>query len=123
MRWVTKWLKLAERKRPEAPAVLEISSAKPLAGEVLAFYVTAGSAVRETAIRDMPFPPAAAAMLVVRGRELIAPRGHTVLKDDDHVYVICRPEDAPLMRLLFGAEEEDSGSSQRRPADPKLPSG
>jgi cell volume regulation protein A len=46
-------------------------------------------------------------MLIIRGRELIAPRGNTVLQAGDHVYVFCKREDKPLLLLLFGQEGED----------------
>jgi cell volume regulation protein A len=51
---------------------------------------------------DLPFPDGAAATLIVRGRELIAPRGQTVLEPGDHVYIFAREEDRPLIQLMFG---------------------
>jgi cell volume regulation protein A len=45
-------------------------------------------------------------VLIVRGDELLAPRGNTVLLPGDHVYVFCRPEDRPFVGLLFGRMEE-----------------
>jgi potassium/hydrogen antiporter len=45
-------------------------------------------------------------MLVVRGTELIAPRGATVLLPGDHVHVFCRREDRPFVELLFGRPSE-----------------
>jgi cell volume regulation protein A len=41
-------------------------------------------------------------MLVVRGEELIAPRGPTVFLPGDHVYLFCAPEDRPFVQLIFG---------------------
>ena len=45
--------------------------------------------------------------LLVRGAELIAPKGDTSLEPGDHVYVFSRPEDRPLILLLFGRPEGD----------------
>jgi cell volume regulation protein A len=45
-------------------------------------------------------------VLVVRGRELVAPNGDTVLRPGDHVYVVTREEDRPLLHLLFGRMEQ-----------------
>lgn len=105
-RWLARRLGL-ERAGPPAPrAVLEIVSTRELSGEVLAFFVEAASAVAGSRIADLPFPENAAVMLVVRGRELLAPRGRTVLEPGDHVYVFAAAEDVPLVRLLFGREEE-----------------
>jgi cell volume regulation protein A len=57
-------------------------------------------------IADLPFPDQAAVMLILRGRDLVAPRGPTVLEPGDHVSIVTAPEDVPLVRLLFGLEEE-----------------
>ena len=103
---------LARRLGLEAPAppppraVLEIAAAQPLSSEVLSFYVEPASAVAGSRIADLPFPEDSAVMLVVRGRELLAPRGTTVLAPGDHVYVFAHAADKPLVQLLFGREEE-----------------
>jgi cell volume regulation protein A len=73
---------------------------------VLTFYVEPASAVAGTRIGDLPFPEDSAVMLVVRGKTLVAPRGRTELRPGDHVYVFAAPQDAPLVRLLFGREQE-----------------
>jgi cell volume regulation protein A len=87
--------------------VLEIVSRDPLAGEVLSFYVEAASAVAGSAIADLPFPEGATVMLIVRGHELVPPRGPTPLEPGDHVYVFARPEETALVKLLFGRQEDE----------------
>jgi cell volume regulation protein A len=105
--WITRRLGIQSRA-PAAPvASLEIASTQQLDGEIVAFHIAAPSAVAGQALAEVPFPPAAAAMLIIRGRELIAPRGNTVLQAGDHVYVFCKREDKPLLLLLFGQEGED----------------
>jgi cell volume regulation protein A len=73
----------------------------------VAFHIDPRSAVAGQSLADVPFPPAAGAMLLIRGRELIAARGSTVLQPGDHVYVFCRPEDRPMLQLLFGQEDRE----------------
>ncbi len=46
-------------------------------------------------------------MLIVRGLELLAPKGDTVFKPGDHVYVFSRSEDLPFLRLMFGQREDE----------------
>jgi cell volume regulation protein A len=105
--WVTRRLEL-ESRAPEAPAAsLEIATTHDLDGEVLAFHIEARAAVAGQPLSEIPFPPAAAAMLIIRQRELIAPRGTTVLCPGDHVYVFCKTEDRPMMQLLFGLQEHE----------------
>ena len=107
IRWLARRLALVVPGPPPPRAVLEIVSRDPLAGEVLSFYVEPASAVSGSAIADLPFPEGANVMLIVRGQELVPPRGQTLLRSGDHVYVFARPEDKPLVQLLFGRLEED----------------
>lgn len=103
---LTRLLGLESREPPAPAAVLEISSNQILSGDVLAFYIDESSAVAGQVIADLPFPEDAAVMLVVRGTEMIAPKGQTRLQVGDHVYVFCRPEDRPFVQLMFGRTEE-----------------
>ncbi len=91
---------------PPPRAALEIVSTQNLSGEVLAFYVEPASAVAGSPISDLPFPEGTAVMLVVRGRDLVAARGPTVLEPGDHVYVFATPEEKDMVQLLFGRAEE-----------------
>jgi cell volume regulation protein A len=105
--WVTRRLRLQSSAPPPSPALLEIAARDPLHGEVLAFHVDSASAVCGAAIADVPFPPAASALLVVRGECLVAARGATVLATGDYVYVLCQPPDRPFVQLLFGRGEDE----------------
>jgi cell volume regulation protein A len=105
--WATRRLGLESQAPAPPPASLEIASTEHLAGEVLSFHIAPSSAVAGNALADVPFPPGAGAMLVLRGRELLAARGNTLLLPDDHVYVFCRAEDRPMIKLLFGQQEAD----------------
>jgi cell volume regulation protein A len=92
---------------PPPRAMLEINSTQRLAGEVMSFYVEAASAVAGSRIADLPVPEGSAVMLVVRGRDLVAARGRTVLEPGDHVYVFAPPGEKPFVQLLFGRQEEE----------------
>jgi len=107
IRWLARRLDLVAPEPPAPRAVLEIVSRDPLAGEVLSFYVEPASAVSGSVIADLPFPEGANVMLIVRGHDLVPPRGQTVLRSGDHVYVFVRPEEKALVQLLFGRLEED----------------
>lgn len=103
--WVTRRLGLEGDEPPPPRAVLEIESLQPLEGELVSFYVDDALAVAGVALRDLPFPEGASAVLVLRGGELLAPKGRTVLAPGDHVYVFTRPADRPLVQLMFGRPE------------------
>lgn len=106
IRWLTRRLKLEAPDEPSPLAALEINSTRLLNGELLSFFVSDVLAVSNVAIARIPFPKEASAVLLVRGEELIAPRGSTVLRPGDHVYVFCRTEDKPFILFLFGRPQE-----------------
>ena len=91
---------------PRPPAVLEIESALPLTGDLLTFYVDPDLGVEGESIANLPFPPGTSVTLIVRGQELIAPRGNTVLQAGDHVYVMTTSDERAFVELMFGRPEE-----------------
>jgi cell volume regulation protein A len=105
--WVTRRLDLESADPPAPQAVLGIESLQPLNGELLSFYVDEALAVCGALLSELPFPSGAAVMLIVRGRELVPPKGDTRLESGDHVYIFTHPEDVFLVRLMFGRPEAD----------------
>jgi potassium/hydrogen antiporter len=106
VRRLTRLLNLESTEGPRPPAVLEIESAQPLRGELLSFYIDPALGMEGETISNLPFPPGSAATLIVRGQELIAPKGNTVLHAGDHVYVLTPPEERAFIELMFGRPEE-----------------
>lgn len=104
--WATRRFRVDAPETPSPPALLEINSTRPLSGELISFFITEPLAVCGAALADIEFPPAAAAMLVIREGDLVAARGQTVLQPGDHVYVFCRTEDRPYIELLFGRPQQ-----------------
>lgn len=102
IRWLTRKLGLQVPETPQPAAVLEISSTRMLQGELLSFFITEELAVCGARLAEIVFPSRAAVVLLVRGSELIAPRGDTRFQPQDHVYVFCQPEDRAFLELLFG---------------------
>lgn len=105
VRLAARLLGVEARGTPPPSAHLELSSTLPLRADVLSFYLQPPALAVGARIADIEFPAGAAIMLIVRGDELIAPRGHSELRAGDHVFVFCRPEDRPSIDLLFGREE------------------
>jgi cell volume regulation protein A len=107
VRWATRVLEMDVEEPPRPHALLEIESMAPLRGELLSFYVDEALAVAGSPLQDLPFPDGAAAALIIRGEEMIPPRGSTVLMPGDHIYVIAKPEDRQFMLLMFGQPESE----------------
>lgn len=106
IRGVTRWLRLDTATPPLPSASVEIASALPLKDEILNLYVENGARACGKALRDLRFPEGSAAVMVVRGRQLIAPKGNTELQAGDHVSIFCRPEDRTGLVKLFHARQE-----------------
>lgn len=92
---------------PKPHATLELESATPLRGELMTFYVDEALAVANASLGDLPFPEGAAAALIIRGDEMIPPKGSTVLLPGDHIHVFAKPEDRHFMLLMFGRPEDE----------------
>lgn len=105
--WVTRKLGLESSDPPSPPAALEISSTQLLRGEILSFYIDPAVAVCGIEVQEIPFPEGSSALLIMRGAELIAPRGGTVLQPGDHVYLFAEPDDVGMLQLMFGRPQGD----------------
>lgn len=103
---LTRRLRLDEPEPPAPAALLEVHSLRKIKGEILVFYIHPTLAVCNVPLSRIPFPEGSAAILVVRGDELLAARGRTMLQPGDHVYVFCKRGDEPYMALLFGRAAE-----------------
>lgn len=104
---VTRALGLERAEPPPPPAVLAIESRHPLRGELMSFHIDESLAVTGVAIRDLPLPPGTTIALLVRGRDLVPPRGSTVLQPGDHAYLVVEEADRGMVGLLFGRPEEE----------------
>jgi cell volume regulation protein A len=105
LRWITRWMKLEVAEPPAPAAALEVNSLQLLKGEILSYFIDETLAVCGVPLSRIKFPEGSSMILVVRGQELLAARGYTVLQPGDHVYVFMRPEDRPYIELLFGRAE------------------
>ncbi len=105
--WLTRRMGLHATGAPAPQAVLAIESRLPLKGELMSFYIDEALVVRGLTVDELDFPESASVALIVRGNQLIPPRGGTTLEPGDHVYVIAQAEDRPFIQLMFGRPEEE----------------
>jgi cell volume regulation protein A len=104
--WLARRMGLATHNPPPPNASVELVSLRDLAGEFAWFFVTPASAVAKVPLRELPLPDGCVVTLVVRGSQVIAPRGHTELDPGDQVCIFFTAGCGPLLGLLFGAEPE-----------------
>jgi cell volume regulation protein A len=105
--WVTRRLGLQSTEPPAPQAVLAIESRLPLEGELMSFYIDEALVVAGLSLEELDFPDGSSVMLIVRGSRLVPPKGSTRLEPGDHVYLVARSEDRPLMQLMFGRPEAE----------------
>jgi cell volume regulation protein A len=70
-------LRVGKPAPPSRNASLEIVALRPTGSDLLTFDVSSAAAVCGVKVSEIPFPPKSSAMLIVRGDELVAPRGET----------------------------------------------
>ena len=94
-------LGLAQPADPEPPLSVEINALRHVDGGVVDYTVSPSARVAGQALRNLALPDGVVVTLVVRGDEVIMPRGATALRPGDHVFVAMRNRLKPLMDRLF----------------------
>ena len=105
--WATRRLGLESSQPPAPHALLAIESRVPLEGDLVSFYIDDALVVCGLRLDELDFPEGASVVLIVRGAQLVPPKGNTVLQPGDHVYVVTSSEERPFIQLMFGRPEEE----------------
>jgi potassium/hydrogen antiporter len=98
---VARWLGLSLPSEYTAPISVEITSLRKVEGEIVDYTVGSSSRVAHKELRDLALPYGVAVTLIVRGGELIIPRGATALRPGDHVFVAMQKRLKPLIDCLL----------------------
>ena len=104
-------LRLVEPYRGEPAVSLELTALRETGQELLGYRVEPASPAARHPIRELPLPTDALITLVVRGQEVIAPRGSTVLEPDDLVYVLHGTGSGTTVSALFAPSAPDDAVS------------
>jgi len=105
--WATRKLGLEAPQPPAPHAVLAIESRVPLKGDLVSYYIDDALVVCGLRLDELDFTEGASVALIVRGNQLVPPKGSTRLEPGDHVYLIAQEEDRPFIQLMFGRPEEE----------------
>lgn len=85
---LAKHLGLTKTEAPEAPLRIELGGAAPSDSAIYNLFLTPTSDVVGKSLVDLPLPANVAITAVYRDGEVIAPRGDTVFRAGDHVFIL-----------------------------------
>lgn len=106
---IARWLRLHTTPPPRAPVALEITSLRDVDGDIVEYTVAPGTLAAGRHVRDLRLPDGAVVAMLVREREIIPPRGSTLVQVEDHVFLVMRPGVRPLVDRVFRPREEPVG--------------
>ena len=99
-----------EPENPESSISLELTALRETGQELLGYRVEPGSPATGKFVRQLPLPADSLIMLVVRGKDVIPPRGSTVLQEGDQVYVLSGVPYHQVVAELFAAGQPDEAA-------------
>lgn len=107
---VARALKLTEKAPATSAATLEITSIAEVDAEIVEYTLGEESRAVDRRIARIALPEGAVVAMITRGSEVIAPRGSTRLRGDDHLFVVLKPELTPFVDNVFAAPAGEGGS-------------
>jgi trk system potassium uptake protein TrkA len=81
--------------------VMTVATLSGIEAEAIEFVVDNDSRIAGQALRDVEFPKDGVVGTILRGDEIILPRGEDVLHPGDDVIVFAMPEAIPEVEALF----------------------
>jgi cell volume regulation protein A len=103
---VVRWLKIGRPADPNPALSVEINALRQVDGEILDYTVKPRTYVSGQRMRDLALPDGVVVSLIVRDRNVIMPRGTTLLMTGDHVFVAMRMSLELLINRLFDPDPE-----------------
>ena len=103
---VARWLTIGRPADPTPALSVEINALRQVDGEILDYTVKPRTHVAGQRLRDLALPDGVVVSLIVRGRDVVMPRGATLLLPGDHVFVAMRMSLEPLINRLFDLDPE-----------------
>ncbi|CAM3497623.1 potassium/proton antiporter [Marinicrinis lubricantis] len=101
-------LGLAGEAKQQVPYTLELVSIGKTNSEMVEVQIEALAPVVDKAIHEIKLPHDSLISAIVRGEQLITPRGDTVLREGDILYMIVSKQSRDEAKLIFAAADSDS---------------
>ena len=103
--WAARRLGLESPRKVESPVTLEISSLQHVEGDIVDYFIDAGTQSAGRMIRELALPEEVVVALIVRDRQIQLPKGSTRIEAGDHVIVVLRPAVRPMVDRVFARQE------------------
>lgn len=114
---VAKWLKLSEPARPKPLFSLEMITMAQSDYDLAVIDLPGPAGLEGPRIRDLRLPEGAVITLIVRGDQVVLPKGETRLMGWDQVSVLAHaPDEAEVRRMLLTPFENGDGLPAAKPA-------
>lgn len=94
-------LKVTVPSPPSPPVTVEVTSLQQVDADIVSYRVAPEARVAHKRISELGLSAEMVIAMVVRGAEMILPRGSTVLQPGDHVFVTLRPKDRWMLDHAF----------------------
>ena len=108
---VARWLHLGRPADPTPALTVEIHSLRQVDGEIVDYTVQRGARVVGRPLHALALPEGVLVALILRGKQVVMPRGHTTLEPGDHVFVALRTSLQPGIDRLFDPEPDGDPDS------------
>jgi cell volume regulation protein A len=106
---VARALGLTERPPAVPAATLEITALSEVDAEIVEYTLGTDSRAADRAIAKIALPDSTVVAMITRGNSVIAPRGSTLLREGDHLFVVLRPANRVFVDRVF-SESAQAGT-------------
>jgi len=103
---MARWLNVQEEGKTSPPVTLEITSLKHIDGDIVEYSVDETAWVAGHTVRELALPETAVVAMIARGETIVPPRGTTLIRAGDHVFVVLKPAVRPLVDHAFSRLKE-----------------
>ena len=99
-------LGLTESPPATPAATLEITALGDVASDIVEYRLGENSRAVGRRISQMALPDNTVVAMITRGNDVIAPRGSTLLKADDHLFIVLKPETREFIDVACSGRDE-----------------
>jgi cell volume regulation protein A len=101
---LARWLGLIVEQPAEPPITIEVTSLREVDADIVSYLVKPNARAAHRQLDQLDLDVDMVVALIVRDRELVVPKGTTVVLPGDHVFVTLRPRSRWLVDHVFSPE-------------------